>query len=488
MAWVDDEPKQGKWVDDSPQEQEWTWKQLGKTMTEALPMAGAAVGGVVGAPFGGPIGAVGGAALGAGAGKSLENIIEAYGFNEPKTMTQTFADPVLAAAEGATGEMGGQIAGKLVQSGLQSLSKPLSNQAERMAARALGAERGTIKKLGADKVQDLGRYALDENLLKPFSNTDDVIAANLAKRAEGGKMMGDVFETIDNANASTFNPLDVASKVDQELGGFYRDPLNKGVTNQLENTLESITMRGDKNIPIQTAQDLKETLGRAANWKSNVVVTEKEKLAREAYSIVNKAIDDAVETGAKSIGTDEILYNLKRGKSLYGASKGAEELLNNKLAREEGNKLIGLTDWGVLGPGAAATVMTGGSAALPTAGILGAKKYAEKFGAQQGALGLDAAAKYLAKSPQMMQLQKTNPSMFQQFVSRLTNLGTQQLNPQEKASSIDKNQIMQKTQDSQYAQVLQKAADKGENSFNAAHYVLMQNDAKYRQMQEGEEQ
>jgi hypothetical protein len=283
--------------------------------------------------------------------------------------------------------------------------------------------------------------------------------------------------------------LQVAGEVDSQLGGFYRDPLNKGVTNQLENTLESILMRGDKPIPLVEAQQLKETLGRAANWKNSLVVSEKEKLAREAYAVVNKAIDDAVESGAKAIGTDNILNNLQKGKQLFGASKGAEELLTNKLAREQGNKLIGLTDWAVIGGGAGAAPFTAGGSIPASAAVYGAKKYGETFGAQQAALGLDKAAKALSQSPYMKQIQQSNPSLFNQFVSRLTQTGLQNIPQQEEKpnSSIDKNRILEKTQGSKYSQVLQNAAEKGEQSFNAAHYVLRNTQQDYRQMLEDQE-
>jgi hypothetical protein len=220
-------------------------------------------------------------------------------------------------------------------------------------------------------------------------------------------------------------------------------------------------------------------------------VSEKEKLAREAYGIVTKAIDDAVEQGAKAIGTDNILANLQKGKQLFGASKGAEELLTNKLAREQGNKLVGLTDWAVIGGGAGAAPFTAGGSIPASAAVYGAKKYGENFGAQQAALGLDKISKSLSQSPYMQQIQKAQPELFQQFVSRLTQTGLQNIPQQEEVKpnqSIDKNRILEKTQGSKYSQVLQNAAQKGEQSFNAAHYVLFSNNSEYRQMLEDQEQ
>jgi hypothetical protein len=105
----------------------------------------------------------------------------------------------------------------------------------------------------------------------------------------------------------------------------------------------------------------------------------------------------------------------------------------------------------------------------------------------------------LVKSPQMLDLSKSNPELFQQFVSQLTQSdkiqnatfgrsiwsNQQEVKPNQ---SIDKNRILEKTQGSKYSQVLQNAAQKGERSFNAAHYVLHQNNPEYRQMLKEEEQ
>ena len=379
-------------------------------------------------------------------------------------------------------------ASPLIQKGVQKISEGSKNLAERFAARALGAERGTIKKLGQDKVQEIGRYALDENLLTPLSNTDDVIARNAAKQAEGAAKMNEVYSAIDDAGKSSFNPLEVAAKVDDKIGDFYRSPINKGETNQLENTLESILMRGNGNIPLKEAQALKQELGKVANWKNNVVVTDKEKMARDAYGVISSQIDEAVEQGAKEIGSEGLQNTLAKGKELFGNSKGAEELLTNKLAREQGNKLLGLTDYGLLGGGAAATLMSGGTAAIPSLAMLGAKKGLEKYGAQTSALALDKISKTLMKSPELAKVYQSNPALFQKFAEKIENRFIGSIPQSAEASDnsaqtrplINKDEIIQKTSGSKYQQVLQNAAQKGDASFNAAHYVLSTRDPQYR--------
>lgn len=306
----------------------------------------------------------------------------------------------------------------------------LDEFAELQKARAFGAERGTIKKLGADRVRETGRYGLDNNIGGVFSSTDDMIAQNNAVKSAAGQQMDNVFNTIDDAGASTFNPLDVATKVDEEVGGFWRSPLNRGETNQFENTIESILMRGEGDIPLREAQALKQELGKVANWKAANTLTDKERMAREAYFVVSKAIDDTAEKGAETLGIQGLKETLQKSKSLYSKAKSAEELLTNRFAREEGNKLFGLTDtitgagaMGVMGPGAI--------------GLVGAKKGLEKFGNNAAAIGANNISQIVKQSPQSL---------------------------------------------GKFAKVLQQAEQRGPQGVAATHFVLQSTNPEYREI------
>lgn len=380
----------------------------------------------------------------------------------------------------------GGVLGGAFQGGTNLMNKTpgvLADTAESLAAKALGAERGSIKQIGYDKVKAAGRTALDEGLLSPLSSTDDLIARTEALQKQGGNLMGDVYSAIDEAGASTFNPLDTAVKVENKIGGFYRSPINRGETNQLENTLEAILMRGDKNLPIKEAQVLKQELGKVANWKNNLNITDKEKMARDAYGIVSSAIDEAVDTGANALNSPGLLDKLQRGKDLFSKTSTMEKLLENKQAREQGNKFFGLTDAITGGASLGYGGMTGDWETA--AGVFLGKKGLEKYGAQTGALAFDKLSKALMKSPQWAKMAKDNPQVFSQFVTRLATQQNQGGNqkPQEVVESgpmIQKDKLIEKTSGSKYAQVLQKAAEKGDNSFGAAHYVLSQRDPEYR--------
>ena len=358
---------------------------------------GSKIGGTVATAFVPGLGAVnaagkglkGAALLGAGqgavmgAGDSENNLASTAGLWDIGT----------GAALGGAGGAAGYGVGQAI-TGAPAVAKSLRDSAKRYAGRALGAERGTLKSLGEDAVNEAGGHALDKKILTLFGGTDDKIARNAAAQSQAGAAQKGVYDQLDAYGPSSFNPLDVATKVEDKVGGYWRSPINRGETKQLENTLESITMRGDKGIPLADAQVLKQELGKVANWKNTLNPTDKERMARDAYGVVAGEITNAADQGAKAIGVEGLAETLKAANKTYGASKTAEKLFENKAAREAGNKLMGLTDW-TLAAGSIPAAMAGPAGAPLMLGGLAVKKLAEKFGPQAAAIGLNTASKGL---------------------------------------------------------------------------------------------
>jgi hypothetical protein len=339
------------------------------------------------------------------------------GNSEADTIAGNLEDTAMG---GAVGGVLGKGIDKLAPAVTKYITDPIANKSKElanwMAAKAVGAERGTLKSLGAEKVQDIGEYALTNKLLSPLANTDDLIARNQAVKQKAADARTAIYKEIDDVSGSTFNPLETAVDIEKKAGGFWRSPINKSETNQLENTLESVTMRGDKNISLNEAQKLKEELGKVANWRNTLNPTDKEKMAREAYGVVNEAIDKAATDGAKTLNKEGAEKIIKESNKLYSAGKSADVLLENKLAREQGNKMLGLTDWGLLGGGTAAGLISGGSSILPTLGLLGLKKGAEKYGAQNSALLMNKFGNTVKGIPQAV---KNNPAVYPYLMMKL---------------------------------------------------------------------
>jgi len=429
-------------------------------------------------------------------GGSLLGGINALGGSDAERPEDLARDTAVGMTFGGVLGKGAEKATPLLKAGAEKLSSGADDMANWFGGKALGAERGTIKSLGPEKVKAAGKYARENDLLDFNLSTEEMIAKNLSNKSKGGEMMGEAYQAIDDAGASTFNPLDAATAVDDKIGGFFRSPINRGEANQLENTLDSILMRGDKNIPLKEAQKLKEELGKVANWKNKISITEKEKMARDSYKVVSSQIDEAVSRGASEIEQAGLSDTLAQGKDLFSKASTSQTLLENKLAREQGNKFISLTD---TISGGAALGYGGMTSDWETAGgLMLAKKGLEKYGAKAASRGLGKVSEFLMKSPQMAQLLEKNPQAFQSLATKLEEkmgMMSAPLMPkaEEQESSAptmgapDKTALIEKTQGTKYGQVLQNAAQKGDASFNAAHYVLSQRDPEYRKALKGGE-
>lgn len=347
------------------------------------------------------------------------NIEEALAL-DPRSVenAQNLAAAVLG---NSAGDVVAKKAIQAVKPAVDRVGQAFKRFAEGRAAKALGATKSIVKREGAENIRQTARAALDEGVISPLGSTEKMLSRAEALRERGGKMMGEVYDKIDDAGASAFNPLDTAVKVEKELGDFYRSPINRGETRQLENTLESIVMRGDKNIPLREAQKLKEELGKVANWKNNLNVTDKEQMARQAYGIVSQAIDEAAEAGAKSVNVPGLRQELATGKKLFQSGHKATKLLEDKFAAESGNNLIGLTDF-ITATGATSYGLATEDWATAAA-IMGAKKFGQKYGNQLAARSSDAIAKALLQSPRLAKLQKVNPRGFQALVSGMRAMG-----------------------------------------------------------------
>ena len=413
--------------------------------------------------------------------------INGLGSSEAEDVVGLARDTAMGSGLGAAGGKLIEKASPLIEKGIQKVASGAGDLAKKFAARAIGAERGTIKKFGNESVDDLGEYALKNNLLSPLSSADDILARNESVMSNAMNQRAGAYQTIDDAGASAFNPLEVATKVeDGVVGGLNRTyDDTKELIQALDPHLSNILSRGESNIPMKEAQELVESLGRKAKFdtsRNNI----SNDVAVEAYFAARKALNEAAEQGAESVGVKGLRDVIENANKTYSTGTKAKALLDNKFAREQGNKLIGLTD--TIATAEAASSLGGPYGAA----LLAVKKGGERYGSQNAALGLDKISKVLMKSPQLAAIAESNPQVFQKIVNSLEEragmFGGAQM--PKAADSVQKNDdqkaLLQKTQGTKYGQVLQNAAQKGDQSFNAAHFVLFNRDPEYRKQLEDE--
>lgn len=306
--------------------------------------------------------------------------------------------------DGAEEALKGALVGGVVGGAVEGVSRAfnpatLEGFANTRAAAALGADKSTVHRLGSDVTDAIGQNALEEGIVTPLAGTSTMMDRAAALRAEGNKGMNNVYSAIDDAGVSSFNPADAAEQVENKLAPDYRTPINKSEWGQLDNTIESINARGADNIPMSEAQSLKNeinTVGWPKGYKSNpALIGPKQKMAQDAWGVLNDAIDEAASRGAQDLGEPGLPEALNRAKDQVSTGKGAMDLLSNREAREKGNKLFGLTD---------TIAAAGGYAAAGPKGLLAlaAKKATEAYGNQTVAYGANKLADVLRATPEAL--------------------------------------------------------------------------------------
>jgi len=377
---------------------------------------GAEIGGAIGTAFVpglGMLNAAKGAQLGAVVGKgALQGALTGLGGTEEEGVGGQALDTLKGTALGAGGSAAGFGLGKAVGGVTDSLADSKVGQyllskykgatsgvansmedfAELQGARALGLERATQKKLGRDATRAVGRQALDEDILSFGANTNKLVARNEAVKKGALGSRSDAYKLIDEAGGSTFNPLEVAAKVeDRIMGGMNPAYLDtQKVADRLAPELENILSRGDGNISMSEAQNLVQSLGKKAKFdktRSN----EQEEMAQEIYRSVRESINESAGSSADALKSPNIRSQIEGANKKYSVGKNTETLLRNKEAREEGNKLISLTD------NIAASSLS--MLAIP---FVAAKKISEKYGNQTAAITTDKLSKFIRETPEML--------------------------------------------------------------------------------------
>lgn len=357
---------------------------------------------------------IGGASL-AKAGAAYGGLA-GLGGSEEDSFSGMAKDSALGAATGAAVGKGIEKASPYISKAITSLAKKASDLAEKFAARGVGAERGTFNKIGAKGIKEVGRQALNKDILS--GNTEKMISKNNALKQSAMDVRAKAYGLIDEVAGPTFSPLNVAAKVEEAvLGGRNRAHADVQETIKiLEPHLQNILSRGENNITLTEAQKLVSALGKKAKFdvsRSN----EANEVAKKVYGVVRDAINQSADDGASLIGAKGIKKAIQKSNKMFSVAKDTKELLANKLAREQGNKLIGLTD---LGATATAAAASGGPAAIAT---LAGKKVLEKWGSMGAAKTLNSIANHISAKPALSALAKANPAITERIALMLRKPG-----------------------------------------------------------------
>lgn len=329
-----------------------------------------------------------------------------------------------AIISGLIGGVGQKIANKASNITPENLSK----DAEIYSAQAQGLERGTRKKLSQgdllneQKVRNIGRQGLDEEIVTIGASAKDMVERNQALKNRVMQSRAQDYNKIDELGASQFNPVEAAIKTeDKIIGGLnksYDD--TQELIKALDPKLSNILSRGSDNISMKEAQDLVSKLGNKAKF-DNTRSNEANQLAKDVYHSVRDYINESAGKAGEKIGLPGLKESINKANKQYSIAKDTDLILGNKLAREA-NKKVSLTDW----------IAISGQNPL----LYFPKKILEEYGDKAAAIGLDKAAKLISNNPKafgvfrngLERAARKSPQAFNALHTRLMNENAQYRN------------------------------------------------------------
>lgn len=496
---------------------------------QALPIAGSIAGGAVGTVLG-PLGMVGGSGLGAMGGKALQDLGEKYLMgDQPKSREDYYKGLAEEAVLGSASEVGGQVIGK----GLKALAEsPIAKKG--MDTLKTGLAKGAEALTGVPE-QEIRSYAANADKIKSLAKESDnstIEAADIVRKKYSdaiketkGQLNDKISKTLQNSlNVVDINPAigkleEYKARINPQL---YPDQIK-----QIDDIISKVQSVGNNgNVSSIQAHQIKEFLQDIASpsYTAEGVIfkTGKESAnaakgaAAETRQLLNRsepAIKEANEQLARLHSIDDNMNRnlIKVGSpeaALLGAGSGGnprnaralQELgeMTNTPMLEEAQDLAAMRTFG--SPKIMAADTTGKSAARIGVGtglgyLIGNVPGAVVGGALTSPMALKgiidtgravggAIPKVLPGAPAMNIINKE--MMYKSLQDKYSKPKEEEKNNQNYGpssdNSFDKNKIFEKVNGSKYQQALQSAMSRGQQSFSAAHYVLMSRDPNYQKL------
>lgn len=386
------------------------------------------------------------------------------------------------AADTALGAGGGALVGKLldktspyISKGLNKAGNYFKNEAESLAENATGATRTQAEKFAPDA----GRQLLDRGLVK-FGDS----AENIAQRT--GQAMDDASANIDSAlkaldaKGITASADNIVAELERKATDLAKDPSQAAVVRQIRGIIDDIVSTGESKPLLSAAEKTKRGFNKMArNWQD----PDKGQAGKAAYLSYMDEVENAANAADKTLAA-----KFKEGKETFGLLAPMQEAAEKRAMTLNQSPFGGLLDMASAGSGGV-LAGPGGSAAA----IAGRRFIAPRVSSSL-AVTADKISKSLMQSPQLATIAQKNPAAFNNLVSKIsqqmeTNIpraAEQQDGPQ-KNNSYEKENIIKNVEGSKYAQILQNAAQRGDQAFGASHFVLLQKDPEYRKLVMGEQ-
>ena len=385
------------------------------------------------------------------------------------------------ALDTATGGALGAVFGKAAEK-----FQPMAESAAKsFGRRALGFNKGLLKKVGGiDKAENAVGTLLDEGgVIAPWRSISGMSDKMDVMGEVAGKTIGKTLKSIDEAGIKLVKPTslidDLANTEIPGLGKTISEVANDvpEVGREFKTISEILKKRGGESGDLATsfeeANYIKRLLGKTINWQESDAAGNVGNMTKKLmYHAINDSVDKSLGEAAGQIGDKALAGEFMKAKELYGAVSTAQKAAKDRITREAGNKMFGLTDW-ILGAGGVAATLSHGNPMMAVPLVVG-KKLAEKYGAQTASSVANLASKIPVG-------EAAGPVGGVAAMAVNSVVKPSQFLPEEAPSAV-KNIMAQKG--SKYATILLKAEQEGPQKLAITDYVLSHSDPEYAKLKE----
>lgn len=363
------------------------------------PIAGAALGGAKAATG---LGRLGQAAKAGG----IMGLIQNPGDIEGEIAPVQAAERLKGGAIGGLLGGAGQAAGEGIAAGARAIKgsgEALKKLGQEKAFKATGAMLKDFREAaGKNRIGELGDYLLEKKLVKPGANFESIAQGSAKLKEQAGKTIGDVYKKVGEATKVTIDKdklygglIDAVSdpKVRPKVNV---DAYDNAMTKIMDDVVGRLDITDVRNVndAIGDIDDLINYSKRANELPA--VQQGYTKIRNELRKIVNKHVDEV----ADSLGDSKLGEKLRSANKEYQNATQINKISSDRVLREEANRFLSPSDYGVAGIGSLSGSLLGGvqGAALGAgAGLL--NKGARLYGNPLLAKGAVTAGGLLEKAP-----------------------------------------------------------------------------------------
>lgn len=296
--------------------------------------------------------------------------------------------------------------------GMTGLGTSLKAKAQERAVKAGGAMLKDYRQLaGQERVDEIGRYMLDNGLIKPGMSVKEIASAAEKLQGKHGEAISEILTKLDDAGHVAPSGKEMADVVRAQAAPLENLNTAKPTYNTLQDVAADIeTMAANaKNGSFKTAQDIKRFVAdqvEASGGFKALNPTEKNLALRKVYGIVKDKMEEGAQKAAEAAGSPELLQNYLKNKTGFRNAGDVANMAGDQALRQNANRFFSPSDYFSGGMGAVVGAASGGDSleeklkhAAVGAGLGLANKAARTYGTPLMSVGLDKAAGLLAKTP-----------------------------------------------------------------------------------------